>query len=206
MQRTAVYAATRNLYHDMTVSAKSLLYNNGADNVVFLTEDDTFPSDLPPCISTRNVSNQDIFPQYGPNYSSRWTYMVMMRAALTKLFPSHSRILSLDCDTLICKPIDFLWTVDISDYYYALVEEKQILGRDKPYFNFGVAVHNLDKLRADKADDVIIRTVNTVPLAYCEQDAVNSVCRRLILELPAKYNALPFNKPPVPEGQEYIRH
>ena len=205
MIRTALYAGTRNLYNDMVVCAKSLLYHNGADQVYFLTEDDTFPEDLPECISTINVSGQQYFPRTGPNYNSSWTYMVLIRTALPFIFPELDRILVLDCDTIVNKDISFLWNVDISNHYYAMVEEKQITNRTHPYYNFGVAVHNLAKLR-DGTADVIIRTINTVQLPYCEQDAVNSVCRKHILELPPEYNATFFNVPHIPDGQEVIKH
>ena len=204
MTRTALYAGTRNIYHDMVVSAKSLLYNGGADKVYFLTEDDDFPEPLPPCITTMNVSGQQFFHDRGPNYKCRWTYMVMMRTALTKLFPDLDRMLTLDHDTIVRKPIDYLWTLDLTNHYYAAVEEKHILYRNRPYVNFGVVMHNLAKLR-DGTDDVIIRSINSAFFPYCEQDAVNSVCRRHILLLPQEYNAM-FKRPSVPDDQIIIRH
>ena len=205
-QRTVVYAATRNLYHDMAVSAKSLLYHDGADIVYFITEDDTFPEELPDCIRIMNVSGQQYFRQDGPNYKCGWTYMVLMRTALSKLFPDYDRIVHLDVDTFVNGSIDYLHTLDLAGNYYAAVEEKQITTRSHPYFNFGVVVHNLAKLRADEADNTIINTINTVRLTYAEQDAVNSVCKNHILELPPQYNAMHFNKPRVPDDQAVIKH
>ena len=204
-ERTALYAATRNLYHDMVVSAKSLLCHNGADKIIFLIEDDSFHEPLPPCITTMNVSDQQYFAPSGPNFNSKWTYMVLLRTAICYLLPHIDRILVLDCDTLVNKPIDFLWSVDISNHYFAMVEEKQITYRKHPYFNFGVTIHNLAKLR-DGTADTIIRTINSVRLQFCEQDAVNSVCYGHILELPAEYNSMYFNKPTIPDGQEFIKH
>ena len=206
MDRLAVYAGTRNIYHDMLVSAKSLLYHNGADRVVFLIEDDAFPEYLPDCITTMNVSHQTFFSPSGPNYRSRWTYMVMIRTALTKLFPDVDRILSLDHDTIIRKPIDDLWNIDLSDNYFAAVEEKQITNRPHPYYNFGVVMHNLAKLRADARDDIIIHTLNARQFTYCEQDAVNELCAQRFVSLPPEYNAMSFNKPPVPDQDVAIRH
>ena len=204
-ERTALYAATRNLYHDMVVSAKSLLCHNGADKIIFLIEDDEFPEPIPSCITTMNVSNQTYFNPSGPNFNSKWTYMILLRTALCYLLQHLDRILVLDCDTLVNKPIDFLWSVDISNHYFAMVEEKQITYRKHPYFNFGVTIHNLAKLR-DGTADTIIRTINSVRLQFCEQDAVNSVCYGHILELPAEYNSIYFNKPSIPDGQEFIKH
>jgi len=204
--RAVVYAGTRNLYHEMTVSAKSLLYHNGADRVFFLIEDDTFPEDLPDCITCINVSNQEFFRKDGPNYNNNWTYMVMIRAVLSKLFPQYDCIIHLDHDTIVRKPIDCLWNLNLDRYYFAAVEEKQIRIRPHPYFNFGVVVHNLQRIREDKVDDTIIQTLNTSRLALPEQDAVNSVCKRNILELPATYNAMYFNIPKVPEENVVIKH
>lgn len=206
MERVAIYTGTRNIYHDMTVSAKSLLSHKGADHIFFLIEDDTFPEQLPDCITTMNVSNQTFFPPFGPNFKSRWTYMVMMRTALTKLFPNVDRILSLDHDTIVRKPIDDLWNLDLHDYYFAAVEEKQIQVRKHPYYNFGVVLHNLAKLRADHMDDQIISLINSKYFPYCEQDAVNELCYGNFLQLPPEYNAYNFQSPPVPETDAVIRH
>ena len=205
MERTAVYTGTRNIYHDMLVSAKSLLFHHGADRVFFLIEDDTFPEPLPDCISTMNISGQTFFPPDGPNFKCKWTYMVMMRTALTKLFPHLDRILSLDHDTIVRKPIDYLWNIDLGDHYFAAVEERQITIRKHPYYNFGVVMHNLARLR-DGTDDRIISLVNSQRFSFCEQDAVNSLCQDGFLPLPPEYNAFSFQSPPVPDDRIVIRH
>ena len=204
--RVALYAGTRNIYHDMVVAAKSLLYHDGADRVVFLIEDDEFPEQLPECFTLINVSGQQYFRHDGPNYNCAWTYMVMMRTALTKLFPIQHRMLVLDHDTIVRQPLDELWATDLGDNYYALVQENHITNRTHPYFNFGVGMHNLDQLRKDEADDTIIRSVNTIHYTYCEQDAVNSVCWKRILELPTRFNTMSFNQPHIPEDEVVIRH
>lgn len=206
MTRTAIYAGTRNLYKCMVVCAKSLLHHHGADHVIFLIEDDAFPEPLPDCISTYNVQHQRVFTPTGPNYNCRYTYMVLMRCAITKFFPDLDKALVLDCDTLVVKPIDDLWNIDLTDYYFALVEEAHIKHRPHPYFNFGVALHNLAKLRADGMDDIIIKTINHQPFDYCEQDVVNSLCRRWIYALDPVYNSISFNTPKVPPDQERIQH
>ena len=211
MDRIAVYAGTRNLYYDMVTAAKSLLYHDGADRVYFLIEDDVFPSareDLPDCISCINVSGQTFFKPDGPNYASHWTYMVLMRVAISKMpeFARYDRVLTLDHDTIVRKPIDALWNLDMGHNYYAAVKESRVsreLGR--PYYNFGVVMHNIRRLR-DGTDDTIIRTINAVRLRFNEQDAVNSVCRGHIMELPVPYNVMWFNTPSVTDKDIIIHH
>ena len=204
--RVAVYAGTRNIYHDMVVSAKSLLFHNGADNVVFLVEDDVFPEYLPPCFSCINVSSQDFFSHDGPNFNCAWTYMVMMRTALTKILHDQQRVLVLDHDTIVHKPLDDLWRTTLGNNFFALVEENHITNREHPYFNFGVGIHNLALLRKEHMDDTIINAVNTTRFTYCEQDAVNSVCIGRILPLPTEFNVMSFNQPHVPDEHVVIRH
>ena len=205
-ERVALYSGTRNLYHDMVTASKSLLYHEGADHVYFLIEDNKFPEHLPSCVTCIPVQNQTILRHDGPNFNTPWTYMALIRCALTQIFPNLDKILVLDVDTVVHKPIDYLWDLDISRYYCAGVEETQIAHRRKPYFNFGVMMHNLRKLRDDGADDTIIRTINTVHMAYPEQDALNSVCYGHILQLPFEYNAIRFNLPKIPAEDVVIKH
>ena len=90
--KAAVYSGTRNLYSDMVTAAKSLLHNSDVDKVYFLIEDDKFPEYLPPQIETVNVSDQPYFKKSSPNYCNGWTYMVLMKAAMHRIFPNLDRI------------------------------------------------------------------------------------------------------------------
>ena len=116
--RAAVYAGTRNLYNNMVTAAKSLLIHSDVEKIYFLIEDDTFPYELPPMVECINVSNQPFFRKDGPNYNSSWTYMVLIRAALTKLFPNLNTILSLDVDTIVNQNINYLWDTGLDNYYF----------------------------------------------------------------------------------------
>lgn len=192
-ERVAVYAGTRNVYDKMVTAAKSLLYHDGADTIYFLIEDNTFPSTLPPCIHCMNVSNQSFFHQSGPNYNTRWTYMILLRSAFTKLFPQHDIILSLDNDTIVNGDISQLWQTDLSGAYFAGVQEI-INGaqNNHQYYNFGVILMNLAMLR-DGTDDMIIRQLNTTRYNSPEQDAFSSVCTGHIKPLPPEYNCIMWN-------------
>lgn len=201
-ERIAVYCATRNLYHQMVTVSKSLIANNGADRVIFITEDDEFPEKLPPCISTLNLSGQTFFSPSGPNYKSAWTWMVMIRVAFTKLFPYLDRVLSIDCDMIVNHPLDEIWNTQFGNAYFALVREPDWFWKTAPfeyhkvpYFNFGLSFQNLDKLRKDKMDDWIIYALNNRKTRFPEQDIVNQLCNGQIKELPEHLNTmLQFHK------------
>ena len=96
--KAAVYCGTRNLYANMLTAARSLLIHSDVEHIYFLIEDNIFPIELPSEISCINVSGQTYFTPDGPNYNSSWTYMVLIRAALSKIFPHLDTILSLDVE------------------------------------------------------------------------------------------------------------
>jgi len=188
-ERVAVYMGNRKYYKMMLLASKSLLFHTAVDRIVFLTEDDAFPVDLPPVYRCVNVSGQRYFDPHGPNVNGYYTYMTLMRAALSKLFPEYDRVLLLDPDTVVSGSLDELWGTDLGGYYYAAVRETRNNNHTKvPYFNAGVMLCNLAALR-DGTDDRIIHEINTVGYEYLEQDVINFLCDGRIRELPAEYNA-----------------
>lgn len=185
----AVYCGTRNLYKDMTTAAKSLLTHScDLDKIFFLIEDDIFPYDIPEKIQCINISNQTYFTPNGPNYNTSWTYMVLIRAALSKVFPNLDKVLSLDVDTIVNENIDELWRIDLTNYYLAAAREPCKSNKDFMAINMGVALLNLKKLREDKKDDEIIHALNTIQYDYNEQDCIAERCQGFIYELPPDYN------------------
>ena len=185
--KAAVYCGTRNLYADMVTAAKSLAIHSDVDRIYFLIEDDEFPFELPPYVRLINVSDQPFFDKSGPNYKNGWTYMVLMRAALHKIFPSIDRIVSLDVDTIVVQDVSNFWDFDISNYYFAGCKEpyKSKFGL---YINAGVMLLNLEKLRDGKGDE-IVDALNTKFFPFNEQDCINQLCSGTILEIPSDYNA-----------------
>lgn len=186
--KAAVYSGTRNIYGKLLTSAKSLLMHSDVDKIYFLIEDDDFPYALPPEIECINIHNQTYFPADGPNFNNVCTYMVLIRAAYTKIFPHLDKILSLDMDTIVNENISELWNLDLTNYYIAAVEEKDLTKREGSYFNMGVAMLNLKKIREDKKDDEIIEALNTYWYRYKEQDCFNEFFRGNVLILPSDYN------------------
>ena len=184
----ACYAGTRNLYQDMITAAKSLLIHSNVDKIYFLIEDEKFPYELPPEIKCINMKHQVYFRSTGPNFHSSWTYMVLIRAALSKIFTQYDKILSLDVDTIINENISHLWDIDLDGYYLAAVKEEHKSHDDFLYINMGVVLFNLKKLRDDHKDDEIIHALNTIPYDYNEQDCINELCQGHIYRIPADYN------------------
>lgn len=187
--KAAVYCATRNLYSKMIVAAKSLAFNSSVDVIYFLIEDPVFPYKLPSYVKPIDVSGQKFFGSKCPNVYKLWTWMVLMRAVLTKVFPNQNEILSLDVDTIVDKNIDELWNLDLTNYYLAGVPEPKKSKRGVPYVNMGSVMFNLEKLRNDKVDDEIISRLNRNKYLFAEQDCINSLCHKNVFLLPSIYNA-----------------
>lgn len=188
--KAAVYSGTRNLYAAMTTAAKSLLYNSDADKIYFLIEDERFPEELPPQIETLNVSGQTFFPKDGANWKTHFTYMSLLRVCYTKLFPELDSILQLDVDTVCVDDVSVLWDIDLTGKWFAAVRED--LSAFKPYgpayYNIGVAMFNLKQIRKDKADDRLIRFLNTEKVPYIDQDAWNGIGIGMDIPLPPRFN------------------
>lgn len=214
--KIVVYGGTRNIYDKMARSAKSLIMHTDVDRVIFMIEDDEFdyPEKLPENFACINVSNQQYFPSFGPNYNTRSTYMSMMRMALYDMLPEYDRVLWLDDDTYILRDISELFDVPLEDKYYAamcdeiecyaeMIQITRTKGNwttrtypkvvEYSYFNDGVAVLNLKKLR-DGMGDTLIEALNEFRMGCADQDAFNEYCHESIYRLPSEYNAAHFTK------------
>lgn len=234
MDKIVVYTGTRNVYPHMEVAAKSLLCHTKVDRVFFLIEDDEYPGNLPDCITTMNVSGQQWFDPSGPNYKSTWTYMAFLRLAFGKLFPQYHQVLYLDTDTLVLNDISPLLSTPLpSPYCFAMVQEdvgdvplEMIHAMQastdfvasfqsdnprpafciRPYYNSGVMLMNLDKLRQSGMDDRMIQEINTTKYPYPDQDIINLFCHDRIKPLQTEYNVIPALFPDFPPGQIRIKH
>ena len=189
MRRVAVYAGTRNLYPHMAAAAKSLLAHTRMDRVWFLTEDDVFPGELPEVIRCRNVAGQPWFDPDGPNFTSRWTYMELMKLRLDELFPEEDRILWLDTDTVVEEDISPLLEIAFEGNLMAAVEEPQRSRHPFVYWNAGVLMIDLRRMWISGKGREMTDLVNTRKLDYPDQDAISLLCQARIRTVRPDWNA-----------------
>lgn len=188
-RRAAAYCMTRNLYAQAIPSMKSLLFHTHVDRLYVLAEDNHLPYWTPDCVKVINVSGQQFFRPGGPNYHTKWTWMVLMRAALPLVLTEESQVLSLDVDTIVREDIGDLWDTDLSGYYLAGVDEPAKTKEfGYPYINMGSVMFNLSMLRNGKSQE-IIDSLNTEKYAFNEQDCINELCHEHVKLLPERYNA-----------------
>lgn len=186
--REAAYCGTRNIYGDMETAAKSLVANSNVDVVHLIIEDAEFPHELPEIIRCHDVSAQRFFPEGGPNMTSGFTYMAMMRAALSHVLTGSDAVLSLDCDTICVRDVSDIWELPIEGRYFSATHEWHRTTPDLLYCNHGVVLYNLEMMRDGKADEVIAE-LNANRYTWVEQDVCNLLCQGAIFDMPSEYNS-----------------
>lgn len=202
--KVAIYTGTRNLYNHMIPAIKSLIMNSDVDKIYVGIEDKSFPYELPDLCEVIDLSKQTFFPKDGANANSRFTYMAMMRVALSKILPEDlDRVLSIDVDTIVQDDISDLWDLPIDDYYFAASHEWHKQEECFLYCNVGVSLFNLEKMRDGKTDE-LIHVLNKIKLEFLEQDALNMLCQGYIYDMPSEYNSNYYTEPC--ENPKIIHH
>lgn len=142
----------------------------------------------------------DTFPRIGEvkeNYITKATYY---RLFVTKILPDDlEKIIYLDGDVVVDKPLKYLWEIDMSNYAIAgvtdmseMIHDYHRLGYDTKfgYFNAGVLVINLKYWREhnviENFMDIIINQPERIKLH--DQDILNIVFYNRKLVLPLRYN------------------
>lgn len=187
-----VYAMSRNLYHHFLPTLRSLLEHNKPTKVYILAEDDSLPYELPDVCEVINVSDQKWYQPDGPNMTSIFTYIAMVRACYVYLFPNTEKVLQLDVDTIICDDLTPLWEIDLTEKWFAACPEYKgkynPFGKEK-YYNIGVCVYNLEQMRKDGVVPKLVDCLNHQRMLCVEQDAINLFgVPDKVVDIPVRYN------------------
>ena len=138
-----------------------------------------------------------------PKVKTRWHRAIYGRLFLNELpalYSDMDRLIYLDCDLLMDRPVTDLFTVDLSGKCLAAVTDadnsprKQALGMDPDcnYINSGVLVIDTARWIQLDASRRIIEYINSFPeaLLYPDQDAINYVLGHEIVILPLEFNMM----------------
>lgn len=119
------------------------------------------------------------------------------RLFLSDIIPA-SKLVYLDCDSVVNGSFHDLMELDISEHICAAVQDnvasyfKTVMGLQKTecYYNSGMILFNMEKWREEgmqeKALNVIEKFHGSVP--HHDQGVLNAICRGKILRLHPKYN------------------
>ncbi|RTK98357.1 MAG: DUF4422 domain-containing protein [Proteobacteria bacterium] len=132
---------------------------------------------------------------------AHFTKHTYYRYLIPILKPYLNRAIYLDCDLVVTKPIEDLWCFDLSDSIVAACEDtwkypaldwKYELGltSDEFYFNAGVLLLNLEKMRSLNITEQLFRKTSEMfsKIKYLDQDILNIVLAGQKTLLPLKWN------------------
>lgn len=118
--------------------------------------------------------------------NTHFTQETYFRLLMPELLPdSVERILYLDVDMIVRYPLDTLYEMDFEDQYaivcpsrwepMRLEEEKLPLSKTHIYFNTGVMLYNMKKIREENTRDFLICCMKEYKekLRYLDQDVLN---------------------------------
>lgn len=184
------YCGTRNLYPGLQWAIASLLEHNKNVHLYIFAEDDELPFNIPCEHTIINVSGQTYFGNDCKNINTYFTYMALMKVCIPELI-NVDKIICLDPDTIVCDSLEEIWNVDLTGKFVAWCEEKY--GTYKPfgakYYNFGVAVLNLEEMRNSNFTLLAVDMLNNQFYRYIDQDVMNLLAGQdKTIELDTRYN------------------
>lgn len=155
------------------------------------------------------------------DYYSKTTYY---RLLIPNMYPQYDKALYLDADIAINDSISNLFNIDIGDNYVGAIPDQSVLymsdefkdyvenriGVDsyKHYFNAGILVMNLKKLREIGFEDVFIKLISAVKFDVAQdQDYLNVICKGHVKFIEETWNSMPLpvdiNRPNKPSLIHY---
>lgn len=186
-----VYACTRNYYHKLLPSMRSLAEHEPKARVFILAEDDSLGIELPMKAEVINVSDQQFFPKDSANYYNSFTYINLLKVCYASILPVN-KVIHLDLDTIICDSLEGFWNINVTGKWVAAVPEYN--GRYKPfgdmYYNMGVALINLAQIRKDKIEPEMVEYLCKIKQPFADQDAWHfvGIVRDKFVPVPVRFN------------------
>ena len=190
-----VYALTRNYYHKILPSLRSLAEHEPKAKVYILAEDDALPFDTPQKVTVINISDRHDFDGSVNIKNKFGGYINLLKVYYPQLLPKLNKVIHLDVDTIVCDSLQELWDINLTGKWIAAVPEytavhSQLKLYGDVYYNAGVMLINLQQMRKDKISDTMARFLIEVPQPFADQDAWNKygIEQDKIVPVPVRYN------------------
>lgn len=199
------YAFDSNYQYITHVSMKSIMLSQNLDTFIIFhilvssnIKDDEKEVIDKICIQHKNCEIK--YFHIGERYKEintkayiNWSTAMYFRLRLPDLLPKETRILYLDCDTLIYKDLTKIYNYDITGKYFTgMLEPRDLsyLGLNvQNYINTGVMLLNLEELRKDdvskKIEEFLIK--HNYGLLFPVNDSINTVCHQKNGYFPPEY-------------------
>ncbi|WML36756.1 glycosyltransferase family 8 protein [Clostridium sp. OS1-26] len=138
-----------------------------------------------------------------------YTIETYFRFLVPDILKNHSKALYLDCDIVVNGDVSDLYNIDIENYYLAACKDADAIGGYEStlflknyidnelklkdphdYFQAGVLLLNLDKIRKDFSTQSLLNAVSKKLYHYLDQDYLNIIFEDNVLFLNQKWNVL----------------
>lgn len=152
------------------------------------------------------------------DYYSKSTYY---RLFIPELFPELDKALYLDSDIVVNEDIVKLYSVELGDNLVAAIPDEVIASAKvfqeyvenrigvesyKKYFNAGIILMNLKKMREISFTDKFIKVLSVVTFNLVQdEDYLNVLCKGNIVFMPSIWNKMPFESD-IKENEVCIFH
>lgn len=189
--KVSIRSAIRNSEdHDITIFVIASELNDGEISALEKLQTDKAKIQI---ISIKDVTNDNI-PKH--HYVSKTS---LLKFKLAEILDKLDKILYIDGDTLLYHGYLSIFDYNIEEYYMGAVKDictQTLLKRNeyignKAYFNSGVMLLNLKKIREDKCVEKLINNKNEDPdNTFMDQDTINKIFGNRTLCISPTYNFL----------------
>lgn len=138
------------------------------------------------------------------------TVMTYVRLAVLDIFRHYDKVLYLDSDITVNRDLADLYLTELGENYLAAVRDTVMLGwcnglnkeqheynrsvlklkDDHSYFNGGVLLFNLKKLRESYTSDQLLDMAASQKWKWFDQDVLNVICQGKVVFLPENWNLM----------------
>ncbi|MCD7738888.1 MAG: glycosyltransferase family 8 protein [Lachnospiraceae bacterium] len=136
-----------------------------------------------------------------------FTLTIYFRLFIADMFPQYDKGIYLDSDIVVPGDISKLYEVELGDRLLAVCTDQAVTAvpelshyaqeaigvKNTDYFNSGIMVMNLEKLREEKFADQFMRLLNTWHLDCIapDQDYLNAICQGRVVMLDGEWDVMP---------------
>lgn len=151
-----------------------------------------------------------------------YSQTIYYRLFIASLFPQYDKVLYLDSDIVVLGDISRLYRYRLGKNLLGAVTEEFVqtvpdlqkyteqhlgLADSKQYFNSGILVMNLRRLREINFEKIFLGLVDKVAFYVApDQDYLNVICRNQVRYLPGVWNKEPILKPWIKDKDVKLLH
>ena len=155
--------------------------------------------------SIRFVEKNNMLNKYNIKKVNSIPVTACWKFFLGEIFPGMDKILYIDGDTLVLKDLYELYATDLGDKYAGVVKDfkvcnkyatrffKELVKKNGGYFNSGMMLLNLKKMREEEIGDTMVQYRLNGINYFADQDALNVCFKGNVKYMDPKFNYMASN-------------